>query len=157
MAEDDGEKTEAPTPKRRQEARDDGRVAKSQDLTASLLLVGITILLGQTGQGIFDALRRLLAASLHGQLILHSERDVSPLLLGVMLYMMRAMLPLLVGTILIAVLANVLQIGFHPNLKKIQPKLSFNPLAGLKRLIGGGGKRGPVQFGMNLAKMLIVG
>ena len=35
MAEDDGDKTEAPTPRRRQEAREQGNIARSPDLTAA--------------------------------------------------------------------------------------------------------------------------
>lgn len=155
MAEQDAEKTEAPTPRRRQEARDNGQIARSQDLTASLLLVGLTVLLGATGSRVFEALGKLLAASLSGELIFHNVADLGPLVLGVFLYIAKAMLPLLAGTVMLAIFANWLQVGFHPSLKKITPKLSFNPLAGIKRLIGGG--RGPVQFGMNLAKMLLVG
>ena len=36
----DQEKTQDPTPKRRQEARQEGNVAKSQDLAASVVLAG---------------------------------------------------------------------------------------------------------------------
>ena len=45
MAEDQGDKTEAATPRRRQEARDEGNIARSPDLTAAVLLVGILLLL----------------------------------------------------------------------------------------------------------------
>lgn len=155
MAEQDADKTEAPTPRKRQEARDNGQIARSQDLAASLLLVGLTILLGMTGAGVFEALAKLLAASLSGELLFNNIGDLGPLVLGVFLYISKAMLPLLVGTLLMAIFANWIQVGFHPSLKKITPKLSFNPMSGIKRLIGGG--KGPVQLGMNLMKMLLVG
>jgi len=45
MAEDFGDKTEAATPRRRQEAREEGNVARSPDLVAALLLVGMFVLL----------------------------------------------------------------------------------------------------------------
>ena len=154
MAENDAEKTEAPTPRRRQEARDEGRIARSQDLTASLLLVGLTILLGQTGARVFDALKRLLAAALSGDLAFEGLQDAVRLLLGICVRMFIAMAPLLIGTLALAIFANAIQVGFHPSLKKITPKVSFNPLAGIKRLIGGG--RGPMQFVMNLLKLLMV-
>jgi len=45
MAENQFEKTEAPTPRRLQEARDDGNIARSTDLTAAgMLLAGIVVL-----------------------------------------------------------------------------------------------------------------
>ena len=40
MADDLGDKTEAPTPRRRRESRDRGQVAKSQELSAAVLLSG---------------------------------------------------------------------------------------------------------------------
>ena len=42
MADDLGEKTEDATPKRRQESREEGQVAKSQDLGGALLLIVAT-------------------------------------------------------------------------------------------------------------------
>ena len=43
MAEDLGEKTEDATPRRLQEAREDGNVARSQDLAAGLLLLALNL------------------------------------------------------------------------------------------------------------------
>src|SRR3712207_2295581 len=45
----DMEKTEEPTPQRRAEARKEGRVPKSQDLTAATLLLGSAFVLNATG------------------------------------------------------------------------------------------------------------
>ena len=45
MAEDLGEKTEEATPKRLQDAREEGNVAKSMDAASALLLLGVTITL----------------------------------------------------------------------------------------------------------------
>lgn len=154
MAEDKGDKTEAPTPRRRQEARDQGNIARSADLTAAMLLVGITMLLAMTGTRIIDALRKLVELGLSGQITITSVRDLSPLVLNTTTFMMVAMLPLLIGTLFIAIFANWLQVGFHPTLKKLQPRFPFNPISGVKRLFGGG--RGPVQMGMNLLKLVLV-
>lgn len=50
MAQDDaGEKTEQPTPRRRAEAREEGQVARSQDLTSALALLAGLILLKLLG------------------------------------------------------------------------------------------------------------
>src|SRR5262245_31203556 len=58
-ADDAGERTEAPTPRRRQEAREDGQVARSTDLTAAVaLLVGLSLLNG-FGPGMFQRLLEL--------------------------------------------------------------------------------------------------
>ena len=118
-------------------------------------MVGLTIILGITGGRVFDALGRLLTSSLSGELVFSNIRDLGPLVLGVFLFMAHALLPLIVGTLLMAVFANWIQVGWHPTLKKVTPKVSLNPMTGIKRLIGGG--RGPMQFVMNLLKMLLVG
>ena len=56
MAEEAGEKTEAPTPKRRQQAAEQGRVARSPDLVAAALVVGSMLLLNGYGTGVVNAL-----------------------------------------------------------------------------------------------------
>ena len=43
MAEDLGEKTEAPTPRRLREAREEGNVARSMDLAGALVLAGMSV------------------------------------------------------------------------------------------------------------------
>lgn len=155
MAEENDDKTEVPTPKRREEARERGQVARSADLTSSLLLVGIIVLLGMTGGRIVMAMRVVLTQSLDGSLIVLGDRDLVPVLTQVGLTVGGAMAPLLLGTVVMAMLANLVQVGFHPSLKHVRPKLSLNPMTGLKRLMPGGG-RGPVKFGMNLAKLALV-
>lgn len=58
MAADDGaDRTEQPTPRRRQEAREQGQVARSTDLAAAVALLGTLVLLNALGPGIF---RRML-------------------------------------------------------------------------------------------------
>ncbi len=66
MAEDRSEKTEAPTSRRRQEAREEGNVAKSMDLTAACtLLVGV-LLLNFLGRSILEGMMASLRLVLSG-------------------------------------------------------------------------------------------
>ena len=67
MAETDGEKTQDATPHRRQQAREEGQVAKSQDLaSAALLLVGLASLLW-LGRPLIETLARYMADQLGGE------------------------------------------------------------------------------------------
>src|SRR5208283_1772635 len=67
MAEHDGDKTQEATPHRRQRARDEGQVAKSQDLaSAALLLVGLTALLWLGGR-VVEMLGRYATDQLGGE------------------------------------------------------------------------------------------
>jgi flagellar biosynthetic protein FlhB len=67
MAEEDGDKTEAPTPRRRQEAREQGNIARSQDLTAAALIIGIMLMLNWYGPNLVKALRDLVQHMLSQQ------------------------------------------------------------------------------------------
>src|SRR4029434_9300973 len=64
MAEDTGDKTEAPTPRRRQEAREQGNVARSPDLVAAVLLLSIMLMLNWYGPSLTGALRGLMQHTL---------------------------------------------------------------------------------------------
>ncbi len=66
MADEGGDKTEAPTPKRRQQAEEEGNVARSQDLVAAALLVGSMMLLKSYGSGVVLALKAILTEMLSG-------------------------------------------------------------------------------------------
>ena len=49
MAEQEGDKTEAPTPRRRQEAREQGNIARSPDVTSAALMLAVLLLLSVSG------------------------------------------------------------------------------------------------------------
>src|SRR6266480_3890262 len=121
MADEYGEKTEAPTPRRRQEAREQGQVARSQDLTGAVLLVGVILLLNAFGLDLVKALRALLAETLSlrtadpSAALAHSIQSLARVA--------AALAPVLLGVVLIVVVANLLQVGFTLNLKRLQPNL----------------------------------
>ena len=106
MPADQGEKTEAPTPRRRMEAREKGQVARSQDLTAVVtLLVGLFML-------------QLMWTSIWGRMMLVMRRSLSdPSLadpdkaasyaVGLFIEMSNMVLPVFI-TILVAGLAVII-------------------------------------------------
>src|SRR4051794_29639373 len=107
MADEYGEKTEAPTPRRRQEAREQGQVARSQDLTGAVLVVGAILLLNAFGNDLVKALRALLAETLS------LRPDNSPATGAALAQALRslahvaaALAPVLIGIILLVVVAN---------------------------------------------------
>ena len=63
MAEDLGEGTEDATPKRRQEARDDGNIARSQDAAIAMLLFGSVLVLSSSMKPLLGSLAALGSAS----------------------------------------------------------------------------------------------
>jgi flagellar biosynthetic protein FlhB len=153
MSEEYGEKTEAPTPRRRQEAREQGQVARSQDLSGAALIVGAILLLNAFGQDLMKALRALLAETLSLRSNDPSAAFVQSL--ASLLHVARALAPVLVGVVLVVIVANLLQVGFAPNLQRLQPNLgALNPLKGLGRMFGKG--RSPVQALIAAAKLTVL-
>ena len=66
MAEDMGDKTELPTQRKLDDARQKGNVARSQDLVGAIDLVGAMVLLVNLGDGIVRTFRNGLVRSVEG-------------------------------------------------------------------------------------------
>jgi flagellar biosynthetic protein FlhB len=156
MAEDAGDKTEAPTPRRRQEALDQGNIARSPDLAAACATVGGMVLLKHYGDHVVAALHGVMSDALS----VHNFRDPEPARLLAPAVTAAASVavaaaPLIVGLVLIGVVVNGLQVGLRLNTKRLTPNAAaLNPLKGLRNLIGGG--RGFVPVLINLAKFVAI-
>ena len=158
MAEDDmGDKTEAPTARRRQEAREQGNIARSSDLSAAALLVSGLLLVKSFGPKLVIALKALVTQML--SLTSHSEIDIrqlGPLLMHAIGVIAVAVAPLMVGIVLIAILSNVAQTGLVFSTTKLTPNFAaLNPTRGFSKLFSKG--QGTVRFVMSVLKLFLVG
>ncbi len=157
MAEQDSEKTEAPTPRRRQEARENGQIARSNDLSAAVLLLCSLLLLQLQGRSVATALKAIMQQALSTQQVGHTGAGETLMMagrwFGVGLW---PLVPILLGLMVIAVLINGLQVGFEFKPNRLMPKLeSLSPIKGAKRIFGAPATA--VQTAFNLVKMTIVG
>jgi flagellar biosynthetic protein FlhB len=154
VAEDKENKTEPATPRRRQEARESGQVARSHDLTgACLLLVGL-LMLSSTAQAMIGSLAAIMRAML-GNEYYGSPAEVAAISLRTTApHLFKALAPILLTVAGVALLSTGMQVGFHVSAKPIMPNLNkLNPLQGLGRLFGG---QNVMQMVMNLAKTTVV-
>lgn len=152
MAETDQEKTEAPTQRRRDEAREEGQVAKSQDLTAALAMVAAALLLWLLGARIFASMHQTMAAMLSGAQSGNVARadDVTSVLAYAGSRVVEACGPLLLAMAVVVLLAGMLQVGVLVTGKPLTPRFSkLSPLQGLKNLFN---VRAGMRLVMNLAK-----
>src|SRR5580704_5992246 len=136
MAEADGDKTQDATPHRRQQAREEGQVAKSQDLaSAALLLVGVAGLLW-LGMPIVDTLKHYAEEQLGGEAWLSADPQfVAAHGWRVVYALGGCVLPVFGLLLLIAIGANLFQVGFIFLPEKLAPDISrLDPLQGLARL-----------------------
>lgn len=155
MAEDLGDKTEAPTPRRREEAREQGQIARSADLTAAALLLGFLLLMHSFGTDLIKALRTLMMQMLSAESFAEFSVDaIVPLLLGALKLTAGALAPILLGGMLIGVAMNLAQVGFFLNSKRLQPNFgTLNPLRGLSRMAK---PENFVHLALNVIKLCLV-
>lgn len=130
------DRTEAPTPKRREEARGEGRVAKSNDLVSALVLL-LTLCVVKACMGMMsNGLQGMMSDTLAnlGSTKVSLDSIVS-LALSYGIKFAIICLPVALATAAIGFTVNVLQVGFKVTPKAIMPKFSnINPASGITRM-----------------------
>lgn len=129
FAQDDENKTEDPSEYKKRKAREEGRVAKSQDLSAAIGLILTTGTLAVFAPYMLSNIREMLQWFLSVSIELDISRDAAPVAAVFFRYFLRIMLPIVVVAFMAALFANLLQVGFlfttkpiKPDIKKVIPK-----------------------------------
>lgn len=153
---DDAEKTEDPSQRKLEKAREKGDVAKSQEVTTWFMMVAGTIVLyafsGWVGEGLSNRF-----ASLMGQAhLVPLDGDALRLLAAEILGWLALVLGPPLGFLMVAAIAgNAVQHGFLISGEPIKPKIQkISPIAGMKRLFSG---QSLFNFAKGILKLLIVG
>ncbi|GAB6933468.1 flagellar biosynthesis protein FlhB [Calditerricola satsumensis] len=149
------EKTEKPTPRRRQEARRKGQVAKSVELPAALiLLVAFLLLLAAGKQLAYETavlLRHGLAVDVRAPL---TARTVERLLMTYALAGIKIVAPFALVALLLGVLGNAVQFGFLVTTDPLVPRWTrVNPVEGFRRILS---VRALVELGKTLVKFGVI-
>ncbi len=139
---DGGEKTEPATSKKLQDARNEGQVAKSQELNYAISLIALFIILkifiSYIGENLFynfaanyKKIPDFIDESIGGM----SVRLATLVINNTILTILKILAPVLVIGFLVALLSNILQVGWKVTTKPMKPKFSkLNPLNGFKRI-----------------------
>jgi flagellar biosynthesis protein FlhB len=151
-----GEKTEKATPKKRQDARKKGQVAKSQDINTAILLLAVFLLLWMSGGYLFNILTNLFHFSYQGNMLTElTEQNVFPLLTVILKEMAFFLAPILLIAMVAGVAANYFQVGFLFSTEAIQFKLEkIDPIKGFKRIFS---VRSLVELLKSILKITFVG
>jgi len=155
MPDQDGDKTQDATPHRRQEAREQGEVARSHDLAAGVVLVmGLTLLFAWWNV-LVDFLSGTAVKQFGGAAWIRTDVDtVVAQLRGLLGEMARPMLPIFGLLFVAAVAANVLQFGLLFLPEKLMPDLNrLNILTAFGRLFS---LSSFVRLGFGLLKVILV-
>ena len=155
MAEQFGERTEAPTAKRRKDARKNGEILKSRDFATALVVLAGVAWVAMFGSSLLKALKAVMAASFR-----FDRGDVEdfhpwrPLVEAGW-----QLAPALGSLFAITVVAGIVSqaglgsLGFNAGL--LAPKASrINPASGLKRIFG---PTGWIELGKSLLKVILLG
>jgi flagellar biosynthetic protein FlhB len=158
MAEEQAqEKTEAPTQRRMEKAFDEGKVPRSQELSAAVVLLsGATALAAFGGTALGSGSQTVLRAAgraLSGPEL--TEGGAALLLRGMTETTLLAMLPFLLAIAIPALVVNAIQARGVLSLTPLAPQLSrISPLAGLGRLFS---TQSVFTLAKSLVKMLVIG
>jgi flagellar biosynthetic protein FlhB len=156
MADDSYEKTEEPTPKKLEDAREKGQVARSKELSTALVLVSSAIAFFFVGsyiaKAMFVVMKRSFTLSrdetydtVHMFQIL--EMSVSEASLPVLMFMIISMIGGIYGCIALG--------GYNFSWKSAGPKANrLSPLEGFKRMFG---VNALVELIKGVAKVVVIG
>lgn len=134
-----GEKTEEPTAKKIEDARKEGQVAKSKELSNALsllsLFVCLKLFIGFVGQrliNIFSVIWRDIPLLSNGPL---DSKAIWQILLYVILQIVIICAPFMLFSFVVAFLSQKIQIKWKVTSKPLKPKLNkINPISGFKRM-----------------------
>ena len=154
-----GEKSERPTEKRLRDARREGQVAKSQDLTSALALLAAVAVLWLGGGHTAARLSEAMRSGITGAFAFEGDLDRAAalsVLTGGTQAMAAALLPLFVALFVVAALSGYLQVGSIFAFESIKPKMEkLNPAESFKEKFFKG--RSYVELLKTLLKMAVVG
>jgi flagellar biosynthesis protein FlhB len=152
---DDGQKTEDPSQRRLQRARDEGRVAQSREINTWFMLAAFSINLLFVMPATLERIARGLAAFADPERFIAADgvmwEAVGAALSGVASAMIAPFTILLIA----AIAGSVVQTGFVFATERIGFDMAhLSPLAGVQRLFS---LRGIIELGKSAAKVLVVG
>lgn len=154
MADEGGEKTEMPTPKKLRDARNKGQVCTSKDIVSTALLIVLMYLTAAMCGALLNELEELIVflGRSYEYGIAEATKQVGKLVL--MIVFKYSFIFVLVAAV-VAIISNVAQIGFlfageslKPNLSKLNPAEGFKKIFSMKNLF---------EFLKNCVKIIFLG
>lgn len=149
MNNDKSDKTEKPTPRRIREARKEGQVAKSQDLGAAAVLLGLAGFFIPAWQFVIQNYLPYMVASLQNLTIYQAQmNDLPKLALQAIWLIILGSLPFMGISLGIGLFINLVQTRLNFSVKALKPDFKkLNPVTGIKNMFS-------MQALMNLAKTI---
>lgn len=151
----DQEKTEQATPKKREDARKKGQVAKSREVSSVAVLLAGLVFFWFGSAGIVEKMMALTRWSLIQSARFNVDYNtIQPLSIDLIYRIFVLVFPLFLTILVMALLVNYLQVGFVLSAESVQPKFSkIDPIKGFTKLLS---IRSLVELVKNIFKISIV-
>jgi flagellar biosynthetic protein FlhB len=152
------DKTETATPKKREEARKKGQVAKSADLNGAVVLLAGLFTLAATGPSIVahcqDAMHDMLTLGAVAPDVVQ-RASIGAVMLSVVKEVGMSVAPVAFACCLAGIVANVAQVRFRITPDAVKPEFKkLNPVSGFKQIFG---PNALVEGAKSVTKVVIVG
>ena len=138
FAADDEGRTEDPTERKKRKAREEGKVPKSQEISTALVLLFTFWGISLFGHFVLDGIKNLFTVFYGGiHEIKITQGNFSSQISSVVISFFKIVAPIMGIAVFVAVLANVVQVGFLFTLKPLKPdfsKIAFTPKKMFQRL-----------------------
>lgn len=153
---EDFQKTEPATPRRREEVRKRGQVAKSIEINSAFVLLFLLLFLRIFGSKIFEIFNFISVYSFTYAPRINLTFDYfQTYFLFIMGILARLILPIFLISLLVGILVNLFQVGFVVSGTPLTPDFNkINPVAGFVRIFS---TRGAVELLKSFIKIAIVG
>jgi flagellar biosynthesis protein FlhB len=150
------DKTEQATPKKREDARQKGEVAKSRELSSIAILSACIIYMYFNIKTITMTLGNNLREGFAKIPDIMSSSDFSPTMVSdIIMDFLILMAPLLLILVIVAIFINLIQTGVLFSVEALTPKASkIDPIKGLERVLS---KRSLVEMAKSILKIAIIG
>ncbi|MGM7720386.1 flagellar biosynthesis protein FlhB [Metabacillus sp. Hm71] len=151
-----GEKTEKATPRKKQDARKKGQVAKSADVNTALSLLAVFLSFLFIGAFMRDRILLMMKGTFQDYLLLElTDQNVHDFLLTMSYQAVIILAPIMAIALVAGILGNYLQVGFLFSTEVLQMKLNkLDPIEGFKRIYS---IRAIVELCKSLLKISFVG
>jgi len=150
------EKTEPATPKKRQESRKKGQVAKSMDLPGALIMLGSFGLLAMYGAVMGDGIVEMFSTGLNDYLLWDvTDTNVIALFSKLLREGLILVLPIMAIGVVMALVSSYAQVGILFTGEPLKMKFEkLNPIQGAKQMFS---LRSVVEFLKSMLKVLVIG
>jgi flagellar biosynthetic protein FlhB len=150
------EKTEEPTQRRLEEAREEGNVSISTEISSVLLMIISLFTVMGVGGFIYGRFEKLFTTFfLNSHMPVDNRDNALAYLKQALWYGYEAMIPLLIALIVTALIVNLIQTKGAFSMKAIEPKPEkMNPIEGIKNIFS---LKGLVELAKGMFKLLVMG